>query len=136
MESIIFLVIFLVLRAVVSNLLEAQKTQRPAFPKMPEKPAGYPQPPVRDKKPKTIPIEEIKTVEVKPDISVLPLKEESSQRVNDIRNVKLQMQQREQIFQGESEALLSDLFSEENIVRGIILQEILSPPKALMQRYR
>ncbi|MGI6425313.1 MAG: hypothetical protein ACOX2A_08915 [Tepidanaerobacteraceae bacterium] len=36
----------------------------------------------------------------------------------------------------ETEITISDLITQDNILRGIILQEILSPPKAIAQRQR
>ena len=131
MENILLLIIFLVFRAVFGQLFESQKTQKHSLPKTPGKTKKYSFPPKQDARPKTITIKELKSVETKPDISGIPLKEKHIQKT-----IKQTYVKPEHRIQSESDVEIPELFSQENILRGIILQEILSPPKALMNRRR
>jgi len=135
-ESIIFLIIFLVFRAVVSSLLETRKTQAPPISKTAGQPNEHQLPSRREVKPKTIPIKEIKADKTKRDISSIPLAQENLQKENELSIAQQYELQHETQLHDESVDIFSELFSEENILRGIVLQEILSPPKALMQRNR
>ena len=131
MESILLLIIFLVFRAVIAQLFESQKVQKPPLPKTPGKTKKYSFPPKQDARPKTITIKELKSVETKPDISGIPLREKHIQKTIKQTYVKPEHQ-----LQSETDVEIPELFSQENILRGIILQEVLSPPKALMNRRR
>ena len=136
MESIIFLIIFIVFRALVSGFAEAQKSQRPPVPQTPQKPREFHLP--KDIRPKRlrIPVEEIKPLDVKPEISSISIENEQLEKTSEQLNVRPLKLLQEELPQDEPEDAISELFSEENILRGIILQEILSPPKALMPRHR
>jgi len=131
MESILLLIIFFVFRAVIGQIFETQEARKTPLPKTPGKTKGYPMSHKKDVRPKTIATKELKAVETKYDVSEIPLKEKYIQKTNKQTYVKS-----EHLLQPESDGEIPEFFSQENFLRGIILQEVLSPPKALMQRRR
>lgn len=142
MENILLLIAFLIFRAVFSELFASQKTQRSPRPKTPLKPKRIPMSPVQDTMPTIIPIEEVETAKTQLEIvniSREPIEEtieEEPLQEKIIQTHFVESDQAELLAQSETFDGISQLFTQENILRGIILQEILSPPKALVQPWR
>lgn len=131
MESILFLIIFLVFKALTSQLFESQKTQNHPKPKNPIKPKKIIRPSDQNERPVIIPIEELETVKTEPDVQSISIEQKRLQK----RSSKTQVLE-SKLDQSETLGDIPELFTQDNILRGIILQEILSPPKSLMRRWR
>lgn len=129
MGNIVLVILFIIFRAIAGQFSQSQKTQRPSMRKIPGKVKKFSLPPIQDMMPKTPTIKESKAVEIKPDISNIPVKQKQLRKTT-----KQTYAEPEYLLQSESDSEIPELFTEENILRGIILQEVLSPPKALMHR--
>jgi hypothetical protein len=126
MGNIALLIIFLVFRAVIGQLFQSQKAQRPTNYGKGKK---YRFPPIQDFMPKTTTIKESREVEIKPDILSIPVEKKPLYDIITQTRVKSDHE-----LQPEPNYEIPELFTQEDILRGIILQEVLSPPKALMHR--
>lgn len=115
----------------IKRFSQPQKTKTFPAPKRPEKNKEYPLPPFQDFKPETSNISESRTIKIESDFSSIPLEEDLEDTITCDYTEPKQHQQ-----QPESDIEISELFSRENILRGIIFQEILSPPKALAHKQR
>jgi hypothetical protein len=129
MGNIVLVILFIIFRSIAGRLSQSQKTQTRSMRKTPGKVKKFSLPPMQDFRQKTTSIKESKTVEIKPDISSIPVEEKHLQKTVTRTYVKP-----EHRLQSESDGEIPKLFTQENILRGIILQEVLSPPKALMYR--
>ncbi len=119
MGNIIALIIILVIRSAFRRLLQSPKTQAPSMPKRPVTSDEYPLPQVK----KTKVVEEKRHLR-KPILSGPD---------------KLQHEfkpEPESEPEPEPELKTSGFFNQEDILRGIVFKEILSPPRALMHRRR
>ena len=117
------------------DFLILPKTQKHPFPKTPVRPRGYQLPPKQDIKPKTIEIAEPKKAETKADILEIPFEDVDVQNINKLISVKSERMQPESLQQAKSIGEFSELFTQDNILRGMILKEVLLPPKAIRKRY-
>ncbi len=135
MENIIFLILLMIFSKAIKRFSQPQKTKTFPAPKRPGKNKEYPLPPFQDFKPETSNISESRTIKIEADISSIPVEENSKDTITyDYTEPKQQHHQQQQQLQPESDIEISELFSRENILRGIIFQEILSPPKALAHK--
>jgi hypothetical protein len=130
MGNIVVLIIFFIFRAIIGRLLQSQKTQTPTMPKKPDKGKRYSLPPIQDFRSKTTPIKESKTTEIKPDTLCIPVEEKYLHKT--ISNDYVESKHHQ--LQPESDGEIHEFFTQEDILRGIILKEVLSPPKALVHR--
>lgn len=134
MENIIFLILLMIFSKAIKRLGQPQKTKTFSTPKRPENRKEYSLPPLEDFKPETSNISESRTIKIEADISSIPVEENSKDTITyDYTEPK---QHHHQQLQPESDIEIPELFSRENILRGIIFQEILSPPKALAHKQR
>ncbi|WP_213975247.1 hypothetical protein [Tepidanaerobacter acetatoxydans] len=130
MKNIIFLILLMIFSNAIKRLGQPRKTKTFPTPKRPEKSKEYPLPPFQDFKPETSNISESRTIKMEADISSIPVEENSKDTITyDYTEPKQQLQPK-------SDIEISEFFSRENILRGIVFQEILSPPKALAHKQR
>lgn len=114
----------------IKRLGQPRKTKTFPTLKRPEKSKEYPLPTLQDFKPETSNISELRTIKIEADISSIPMEEDLEDTITcDYTEPKRQSQP-------ESDNEISEFFSRENILRGIVFQEILSPPKALAHKQR
>jgi hypothetical protein len=133
--NLFILILFVILRSVIGNLSSSQKKQTPPKQRRPQtksKSEDHPFYPIPDFVPITV--EEPIIKNSKPELSIKPIKAvKLSSKENRKEKLISDIQTKTDT---ETEITISDLITQDNILRGIILQEILSPPKAIAQRQR
>ncbi|MGI5859132.1 MAG: hypothetical protein ACOX8P_07405 [Tepidanaerobacteraceae bacterium] len=134
MGNIVVVILFLIFRAIMGQLSQYKKTQRrettqaPQTSKIHGKAKRHSIPSIQDFIPKTTTTNESKAVKIKPGIPSMPVEKP-------LQKIIIQTYDGpEHRPQPESDGDIFELFTQENILRGIILQEVLSPPKALANR--
>jgi len=65
----------------------------------------------------------------------IPFEDVDVQNINKLISVKSERMQPESLQQAKSIGEFSELFTQDNILRGMILKEVLLPPKAIRKRY-
>ncbi|NLZ53891.1 MAG: hypothetical protein GX892_12255 [Thermoanaerobacteraceae bacterium] len=131
MGNIVLVILFFIFRVIIERLSQTQETQTPTNAKTLKKIKRHSPLVIKDERPKAITIKQLNAVKKEPDRTKTTVEEDRLSKINTQMYVKP-----EHRLQPEASGEIPELFTQEDILRGIILQEVLSPPKALMYKRR
>lgn len=121
MGNIFFLIVFFILRPLIKQLLESQKTEKTT--------------PMRKRqvRPQIKPDFQVKTIRIEEPAKPIQIEEKRPVENSIIHHIE-PVRYETKTVKCEPDNQVYELFTQDNILRGIILKEILSPPKSLFPR--